>query len=397
MTSNNDNQRGPGAGAEPGSIQQVLAWRAHELPRVRTLLALRRWWMTDLYARLRAEWQACGGPTTAPIVEPPEHGDMAAAETAAAAMEAAAPIVAELPSTPTFAWLDRYLQDRLWQEVGVMVDERIDELDTAVAPRDGDLGNLGLDPGVVMPRYYEAIDFHRQAGGIWRDTRGAAIYAMGARVIHVGRNDANELHDRFAADVPLDDPSVIVDVACGFGKTTLSLAKRWPRAEVIAVDLSVPCLHLGRRLATEAGRAVSWRQGAAEQLPVDDGVADLVTITMALHEMPPRSIEAALAEGLRVLRPGGMLVALENRLLGDPLRDVLGAWHSEIIEEPYMNPFRATDVAARARAAGFTAEARPWYPPGAVPGAELDPARWSSPWRLLVATSPALVAVGGPR
>lgn len=373
------------ATATATTVGDLLAWRSDELPAVQTLLGLRRWWMTDLYRTLRSEWEAVGGPAAVPALDPPAPGEVVAPEAAAAAMEQAAPMIEELPSVSLFAWLDRYLQDRLWADVDEMVGRRIDELELLFAERDGDLGTLQLDPDLVAPSYYTRTDFHRQPGGIWPDTRGAAVYLMGARVIHVGKNDANEIHDRFAADVPLDDPRVIVDVACGFGKTTLSLARRWPTADVIAVDLAAPCLRLGRRLATEAGLAVDWRRGAAESLPVDTGSADLVTITMALHEMPLDSIDATLAEAHRVLAPGGMLVTLENRLLGDPLRDVLGAWHSDIIAEPYMNPFRATDLAARARAAGFDAEMRAWYPPGATPGGEYDPERWSSPWRLMLA------------
>jgi len=65
---------------------------------------------------------------------------------------------------------------------------------------------------------------------------------------------------------------------------------------------------------------------------------------------------------------------------------VLGAWHSDVIAEPYMNPFRAHDFAALARGAGFdTAEVSNWYPPGVSRGSELDPGNWSSPWSLLLA------------
>lgn len=380
--------------ATPPVIRDLLAWRPDELPRVHALLALRRWWMTDLYARLRAEWNAADGPETVPAVLPGDDQLVPTAD-AAAAMERAAPIVGTLPTLPMFNWVDRYVQDRLWREVATMVDERNTELVAAMATYPDDRGTLTADPDLELPHYYESFDFHRQDGGIWRDLRGAAIYAMGARVIHVGRNDANELHDQFATDIPLDEaPTSIVDVACGFGKTTLSLARRWRAASVTAVDLSMPCLRLGRRLATEEGLDIDWRQGAAERLPVDDASADLVTITMALHELPTTAIAMALAEARRVLRPGGMLVALENRLIGDPLRDVLGAWHSDIIGEPFMNPFRRSEPAEAAAEHGFDATMRPWYPPGAQPGGELDPARWSSPWRLLVAVSPVLATVG---
>lgn len=123
----------------------------------------------------------------------------------------------------------------------------------------------------------------------------------------------------------------------------------------------------------------------AEHLPYDNAGMDLVTVTMALRELPTESIYGVLREAYRVLRPGGTFVALENRLLGDRLRDLLGAYHSEVIQEPFMNRFRGSDFPQYATAAGYTAEVHPWYVPGTVPGAEYNPDQWATPWAQLVA------------
>jgi SAM-dependent methyltransferase len=354
------------------AIDDLLAWPAAERARVETLLAIRRWWMTDLYRRVRAEWGA------------------ATADRAPASMDDAAPVVERLPSFPIFVWVDKYLQDRLWTEVARIVDGRLGELEAVLSPRDGDLGTLSLDPELQYPDYYVGIDFHRQPGGIWRDYRGAAIYAMGARVIHVGRNDDFQLHEKFVHDITVDvEPQAVLDLACGFGKTTFSLKRRWPDADVAGIDLAAPCLTLARRMASERGLVIDWRQGDIAQLPYPAGSIDVVTVTMSLHELPLDAIHRALAEARRVLRPDGVLAALENRLVGDPLRDVLGACHSDVIAEPYMNPFRAHDFGALARDAGFHAvDVTTWYPPGVAAGSEHDPANWSSPWSLLLARRP---------
>lgn len=356
---------------EATSLEQLLQWPTDEEPRIHTLLALRRWWMTDLYQQIRREYSAAldGGD------EPSTFGD-------------AKPVVEALPSFRTFIWVDKYIQDSLWRHVGRIVDSKVQMLDEVLAERDVDLGTIEIDPNVEYPGYYENFDYHRQAGGIWRDRRGAAIYAMGARVIHVGRNDALEMHHKFGADIPVESPRRILDIGCGFGKTTLALADRWPDAEIVGLDLAGPCLELGRRMATERGRPIDWKQGNAEELPDDEASFDLVTATMVYHEMPAPAIRRAMAEAHRVLRPGGTLAALENRLIGDPLRDVLGAWHSDVIEEPFANPFRAESFGAFATGAGFAATVESWYPPGVEPGSELHRDRYSTPWSLLVATKP---------
>lgn len=350
-------------------IGELLAWPDADHPRVQYLLALRRYWMGPLYRAVREQYEAAvaGGPA---------RTDMASAE----------PVVDALLSTRYFVWLDRHIQDTLWAEVGRMVDARLPEIVECLQPRDGDLGTIEELPTTAeLPGYYIDNDFHRQIGGIWPDARAAAIYAMGARVIHVGRNDNFELHDAFAASVPMNAPRHVLDLACGFGKTTFSLARRWPEAEVHGLDLSAPCLYLGRRMATEQGLTIHWRQADAEYLPYPDDRFDLVSVTMALHELPTESIYGVLREAHRVLRPGGLFVALENRLLGDPLRDLLGAYHSDVIQEPFMNRFRGSNFASYASAAGLAATVQPWYMPGAVPGAENNPRQWATPWAMLVA------------
>ncbi len=350
------------------TTSEVLTWAPEDAPRIQTLLALRRHWMTTLFCRVRRDYdKAIAGkalPTT---------------------MGEAEPIVLGLASTRQFLWLDRYIQNRLWTEVDRIVTPRLGEIEDLLTPRADDLGTLDEADEFTYPGYYTGIDFHRQAGGIWRDIKGAAMYAVGARVIHVGKNDNFELHERFTADIPDNKPTRILDLGAGFGKTTFSLKKRWADAEVHGIDLSAPCLKLGRRMATERGHDIHWRQADAEFLPDADESCDMVVITMVLHELPLASVAAVVREAYRVLRPGGILATLENRLIGDVLRDLLFVYHSDQIDEPYWQPFRDSDFAGTCRDAGFDAEARNWYRMGTTAEMEADPMNWATPWSLMTA------------
>ena len=346
------------------SIFDLLAWRETEIPRVRTLLAMRKFWSTTLYGSLRNEYQAA----IEGKIEPADA-------------DGARPIVEELPSMARWAWLNRHIQDRLWENMTYMVETRADDLKACIEPRDGDLGTLSLDPELEYPDYYAGTDFHRQCNGIWRDDRGAAIYAMGARVIHLGKNDDFGLHDAFARDIDLNNPARILDLACGFGKTTFSLKERFPDARVDGIDLAAPCLRLGRRMATEKGLEIDWQQGNIERLPYEAESFDLLTTTMTLHELPLDAISNMMTEARRVLKPNGILLALENPLVGEPLRDVLVQYHSQIIVEPFHFDFRRADMTEFARTAGFAdAFAREWYPFGHKPGVAKDPRNWVTPW-----------------
>ncbi len=361
------------------SLDSLLVWGPEHRPRVAALLGLRRYWMGPLYTQLRGEYLAR-------IKDGNPPGTYTAAE----------PLMQELPSARRLQWLHRYIQDANWALCREVTESRIGEIAAAIEPRASDLGTLDVNPGQQVPAYYE-FDWHRQAGGIWRDLAGAVIYLLGARIVHKGNNDNFQLHDQFVGDIPAlapgRTPTDVLDLGCGFGKTTFSLKKAWPKAVVHGIDLAEPCLRLARRMATERGLEIHWRQGDMEALPYADASLDVATITMVLHEVPAPAIALQMREAARVLRPGGMLVVLENRMLDDdPFRNVLLKWYSEIIDEPLSLPFRQLDFAGVCRASGFTeVQERKWYLAGAGgPEAEADPSRWCTPWRMTIARKGAI-------
>ncbi len=64
------------------------------------------------------------------------------------------------------------------------------------------------------------------------------------------------------------------------------------------------------RAAALAGIPASWHTASAEQLPFDAGRFDAIVATLTLCSV--QSPERALAEVLRVLRPGGVFLFLEH-------------------------------------------------------------------------------------
>jgi demethylmenaquinone methyltransferase / 2-methoxy-6-polyprenyl-1,4-benzoquinol methylase len=101
----------------------------------------------------------------------------------------------------------------------------------------------------------------------------------------------------------------VLDLAAGTGTSALSFTASG--ADCVACDFSLGMLRAGRaRLGVkQRGGRLGWVGGDALRLPFRDGAFDAVTISFGLRNVA--SPGAALAEMLRVTRPGGRLVVCE--------------------------------------------------------------------------------------
>lgn len=97
----------------------------------------------------------------------------------------------------------------------------------------------------------------------------------------------------------------VVDVGSGAGLDAVIAARTvGPRGKVIGVDMTADMLQRAKRSAAELGLDnLEFREGVAEELPVDDDSADLVISNGVLNLVPDKA--RAYAEIFRVLRPGG--------------------------------------------------------------------------------------------
>ena len=108
-----------------------------------------------------------------------------------------------------------------------------------------------------------------------------------------------EAVDRAARELGLTPDATLLDLAAGTGKLTRRLRERFAR--VVAVE---PDDEMRGRIGGDA------RAGTAESVPLPDAAVDAVFVGDAFHWFEP---EPALAEIVRVLRPGGGLALLWNR------------------------------------------------------------------------------------
>ena len=104
----------------------------------------------------------------------------------------------------------------------------------------------------------------------------------------------------------------VLDVAAGTGRVARALLRQIAFDGAISnIDLSAEMLMHGQRACAAWPERVAWARGPAHQLPFADNTFDAVTCLEALEFLP--STCAALAECVRVLKPGGMLL-VTNRV-----------------------------------------------------------------------------------
>ena len=103
-------------------------------------------------------------------------------------------------------------------------------------------------------------------------------------------------------------PMVIADLGAGDGSFSLLLAQS--ATNVLAVDSSAKMIEFAREQAHRHHvKNVDYRLGDMEELPVDDASVDIVFFSQSLHHaLHP---ERAIAEGARILKPGGRVAILD--------------------------------------------------------------------------------------
>lgn len=116
------------------------------------------------------------------------------------------------------------------------------------------------------------------------------------------------------------NPGVVLDAGAGTGHAARALKRRYPKAQVVALDSS-------RRMLQEAARRQSWLRPFARVcadaglLPLADASVDLIVSNLMLQWCDP---DAVFAEFRRVLAPHGLLSF--SAFGPDTLRELRTAW-----------------------------------------------------------------------
>ena len=231
---------------------------------------------------------------------------------------------------------------------------------------------LRLDPDLPIPRNVSAVDHHCMAGSYHTelfpgDVSPGANYDVGLFVTTgglLGRwsdGGGRAIVDWVRRERPGFRPKRILDIGSTLGHNVLPLAAAFPEAEVVAIDVGGPMLRYGLARAKSLGvDNVTFVQADASTLPeFEDASFDWIQTTMFLHELSLASMRAIFAESHRLLRPGGVVLHVEQPqytpempLFEQAMRD----WDAFYNNEPFWSTLHEIDLDARFIAAGFDAD-----------------------------------------
>ena len=136
--------------------------------------------------------------------------------------------------------------------------------------------------------------------------RIAGRYDLMNRLMTLGRDQAWRRYVVHQAALP--PGGRLLDVATGTGDIAFQALAADSEARAVGVDFAVEMLRTGR--GRSGGERVRWCQADALALPFPDASFDAVTSGYLLRNVG--DIGGALREQLRVVRPGGRVVALDT-------------------------------------------------------------------------------------
>ena len=226
--------------------------------------------------------------------------------------------------------------------------------------------------GLTPPAYYlSRFHAYEQGNLCWQAAAEAeqATEAMALRVwpdeqltpVEAQARLRNAIH---AVADPLLPAAIarVVDLGCSVGVSTQALA-RWlnDRADanavlpptLIGLDLSPEMLSVAR-VRDPLGLVHAWRHAAAEATGLASASVDLVSLQFVCHELPQAATRAVLAEAFRLLRPGGVLLMVDQ----DPGSSVLQRLPAPVATllkstEPFIEEYFALNMPAALQEAGF--------------------------------------------
>lgn len=268
--------------------------------------------------------------------------------------------------------LKRNSMEMRQQNGRAMVLRQLDELNAKARQFNEGRDTLELDASVEVPRYQSAIDIHCMPGSyhgeeLPGDVSAGANYDCGIFATTAGglgalSDGGGQALVKWAREQrPGWQPQRILDIGCTVGHNIVPLALAFPDCEVIAIDTAAPSLRYAHARAQSLGATnIRFVQANAEDLSRwADESFDWVQTTMFLHETSGTALPRIIREGFRVLKPGGLMLHLEQPQYSDAMplyEQFIRDWDAFNNNEPFWSAMHALDLKTIMQDAGFAAD-----------------------------------------
>ena len=171
---------------------------------------------------------------------------------------------------------------------------------------------------------------------------------LGKMMLGTMNSGHSKLADWGFAHLPAIAPERAVDLGCGGGRNAGEMLKKYPKAQVTAVDYSVLSVEKAKeynKAMVAAGRCEVLQGDVSElQLPAES--FDLATAFETLYFWP--GLERCFAQVAKVLKPGGYFMICNESDGTDPT----SLKFEKIIDG--MKNYTVEEIGAALKAAGFS-------------------------------------------
>lgn len=208
-----------------------------------------------------------------------------------------------------------------------------------------------------VPEYFQR-NFHFQSGG-YLTKKSAELYEHQVEILFSGAADA--MRRLIIPLIKMHQPGSgeglrFLELGAGTGRLTKFMALSYPKAKIIALDLSYPYLQKARENLKDFPR-VDFMQGLAEDMSFQNESFDFVYSCFLFHELPLEIRKKVIAEAYRLLKPEGYFGFVDSIQKADAEHFgwALDRFPVEF-HEPFFKNYVENDMAELLKAASFEIE-----------------------------------------